>query len=254
MLWINGQVSQGDKLILDEGLLYGRGVFETIHVGRVPYFWTEHLARLNTGLSVLNISRSIDPQNLLYQVKELNIQHCVLKIIATSANLILQTRPLPTEPRVAWRLTVAPGGSPANAALTQSKNLNYLDHLLTRETAREAGYDDAILIDNLGWLKETTRTNVFFVKEGQLLTPGLSAGILDGIVRQWVIHNFPASEGLYQLDDILAADEAFVTNSVIGIQAIGQIGSRSFSSAETAELISRKYAACLSLQDQAGFP
>jgi 4-amino-4-deoxychorismate lyase len=241
MLWMNGRQDSETSLVLDEGLLFGRGVFETLRVGRQPFFWYEHLARLNEGLAALKIRPALDPDDLLGEVQSLQIRDCVLKIVATPANLILQTRPLPAEPAAPWRLTAAAGYRTASRRLLGSKNLNYLDNLLAWENARQEGYDDALWLNAAGQVAETSRANLFFFRGSQLLTPDPACGLLDGIVRQWVIRRFPVQTGYYRLSDLLAADAVFVTNSVAGIQPVGAIEEHGFADSPLTGRIRKEY-------------
>jgi branched-subunit amino acid aminotransferase/4-amino-4-deoxychorismate lyase len=241
MLWINGQPSQGQDLILDDGLLFGRGVFETIRVGDQPIFWAEHLLRLNQGLSDLGIRPPVDPDVLLRQVQSLPIRHCVLKIVATAANLILQTRPLPAADHRAWHLAVASGTRTSNPLLLSSKNLNYLDNLLAWENARQAGFDDVIWLNSAGQVAETSRANLFWLRDGQILTPDLACGLLNGVVRQWVIANYPVQAGFFSLDDLLSANAVFITNSLIGIQPISRIQAHRFADVPLIDQIRQHY-------------
>lgn len=226
MLWINGHASDGRDLVLDEGFLFGRGVFETIRVHGQPLFWNEHMSRLNSGLEALNICPPVDALFLLDQVRSLPIQHCILKVVVSPGNLILQTRPLPDEAPAGWRLAVADGHRTTNPLLLASKNLNYLDNLLIWEKARQDGFDDAILLDAAGHVCETSRANLFFIKEGHLHTPDLSCGLLDGVIRQWIMTHFQVHAGVYPLGDLITTESIFVTNSVIGVQPVRQIGTQ----------------------------
>jgi 4-amino-4-deoxychorismate lyase len=220
----HNDLSANAEITVDEGLQFGRGVFETIRVGKTPYFFAEHMERLNRGLYDLAVRDPVNSERLLQEITALAIQHCVLKVIVTPAQIILQTRPLPEMPARPWHLTPRPGGQPANPILLATKNLNYLDHLLAWENARSAGFDDALLLGPADEIRETTRANIFWHKDGQLMTPDVACGLLDGVVRRWVLATFPARIGSYTLADLLDADSVFVTNSVLGIQPVERIG------------------------------
>jgi 4-amino-4-deoxychorismate lyase len=245
MILINGLPSDETGLQADEGFMFGRGVFETIRVGEYPYFWQEHIERLNAGLLALNIGPAVDPAALLEEILKHQIRHCVLKIVVTPANRVLQTRPLPEPASHAWRLCTASSGQPANRSLLTTKNLNYLDHLLTWEQARQAGFDDALLVGPTGLVLETTRANLFIIKAGRLLTPDLSGGLLNGIIRQWIVNNEPVEICELTVPEVLTADAAFVTNSVIGIQAVGLLDGMTLADSPLSSEIARAYQTCL---------
>jgi 4-amino-4-deoxychorismate lyase len=223
MLWIDGRPDDTGALVLDEGLLFGRGVFETLRVHEGPLFWNEHLARLNNGLVRLRIRGPIDPDALREQVQSLPIRHCVLKIVATPSNLILQTRPIPPELTRGLRLSIAEGHRTTQPLLLSCKTLSYLDNLLAWEAAQQRGFDDAVLLNDSGRVTETSRSNLFFVRGGRLHTPDLSCGLLPGIVRQWVLDRFPVQQGFYSLEELQSAEAVFATGSVIGIHPVENI-------------------------------
>ncbi|HBP37395.1 MAG TPA: hypothetical protein DD640_01380 [Clostridiales bacterium] len=245
MLWINGRTGSEASLVIDDGFFYGRGVFETLRVGTQPCFWQEHLVRLNQSLVALKIRPPLDEQELLALVKSLPIRDCVLKIAVSSENLVLQTRPLPAETLPAWKLTLAAGHRTASRLLLSSKNLNYLDDLLAWENARTAGYDDAIWLDAAGRIAETSRANLFFLRGGCLMTPDQECGLLPGIARQWVMDHYPVQAGFYTLNDLLAAEAVFVTNSVIGIQPVAVVCEYAFADSLAVRRIRQEYQECL---------
>ncbi len=241
MLWINGQPSDGSNLMLDDGFLYGRGVFETIRIHERPVFWDEHLARLNDGLSKLKIRPPIDPDAWLDQVMSLPIRHCVLKIAVSPANILLQTRELPKSLPDSYRLTFSNNPLPADPLLSSCKSLNYLAYLLAYENAAQNGFDDAILTNAAGQITETSRANLFFIKNNRLYTPDLSCGLLNGIIRQWLMQNYPVQTGQFNLEEIIAADAGFVTNSIIGIMPIKSIGEKQLALSSMVSQISQSY-------------
>lgn len=229
MIWILNQIPHDETLpregiALDEGLQFGRGVFETIRVGDEPCFFAEHMERLNRGLRSLTVREPVDAGSLLHEITKLAIKDCVLKVIVTPEQIILQTRPLPEAPARPWHLAPRPGGQPANPILLATKSLNYLDHLLAWENARASGFDDALLLGPAGEIRETTRANIFWHKDGLLQTPDAACGLLDGVVRRWVLATLPTRTGIFTIADILDADCVFVTNSVLGIQPVERIG------------------------------
>ncbi|MCA9399713.1 MAG: aminotransferase class IV family protein, partial [Candidatus Omnitrophica bacterium] len=93
------------------------------------------------------------------------------------------------------------------------------------QEAKSRGYDEAILLNRNGQLVEGSTTNLFFVKNGVLFTPSTRCGCLSGIVRQIILdcartHNIPVQTGAYSIKDLQKADEAFITNSLIGVKPL----------------------------------
>ena len=207
----------------DEGFWFGLGVFETIRVHKQPLFWEQHIARLNTGLSALDIRPAVHAVDLLSWVKANDIHDCVLKIAVTPDCVAFQTRPIPDENPDYLVLPVEDTRS-RNPLILGHKSMNYLDNVLARRQATENGYDDVLFLGPDDVLSETCRANLFFEKDGQLFTPDQSCGLLPGIIRQWVMEHYPVKTGIFTLNDLLAADAVFVTNSVLGIRPITRIG------------------------------
>ena len=107
--------------------------------------------------------------------------------------------------------------------LTYIKSINYLENLIEYEKAQNKGYNEAIFLNIEGNVAEGCTTNIFLVKNNKLITPKVSSGILPGVVRQWVIDNYSCEEKYITKDELLHADEVFLTNSVVGIIKVSSI-------------------------------
>ena len=111
---------------------------------------------------------------------------------------------------------------------TKYSHVKSMDYFVFRQALQEAksrGYDEAILLNRNGQLVEGSTTNLFFVKNGILFTPSTRCGCLIGIVRQIILdcaraHNIPVQTGAYSIKDLQKADEAFITNSLIGVKPL----------------------------------
>ncbi len=102
------------------------------------------------------------------------------------------------------------------------------DCVLARERAREAGFDEAIMLNTRGSVAEATVSNVFVVREGRLLTPTIECGALPGVTRAAVINlahesAFDVDEAEVTLDGLRTSDEAFLTNSVMGVMPLTRL-------------------------------
>lgn len=112
--------------------------------------------------------------------------------------------------------------------LSAHKTGNYAENYLALKAAASREYDDALFLNSKLNIAETTKCNLFFVKNEVLYTPDLSCGILPGVVREFVIQRAKAlgvavSEGKFTLENLAEAEEVFVTNSVIGIRRVSVI-------------------------------
>ena len=239
---LNGEPATGLSL-LDRGLHYGDGLFETVRVRqRQPLYWREHLDRLERGCRRLALpfpgadALDRDAQRLLAEQNP-----GLLKIIVTRGPGERGYRP-PTG--VANRLMIAYPHAPAasgkplavtlcrhrlglNPALAGVKHLNRLDQILARaEWADE--FDEGLIRDLDGNLIEAVASNVFLVFGDTLVTPELNRCGVAGIMRQKILDQ--ADSLGYQVDirqvdpaEIAQADELFLCNSVAGIRPVASV-------------------------------
>ncbi len=241
--WINGRpgdcIDPGDR-----GLQFGDGLFETLRIdaGR-PCFWPRHRQRLAAGCDRLGID-GLDWPLLERELHALAAEQprAALKLIVTrgssergyradaalAANRILRLAALPAPPpaplRVrlcAWRLAVQP-------ALAGIKHLNRLDQVMARREWDDPGIAEGLVLDRRGRLVEGTMSNLFLVRDGRLLTPDLSDCGVAGILRSVIIDR-AAEEGIalsrqpLTLDDLAAADEVLLCNSLLGLCPVGRV-------------------------------
>jgi branched-chain amino acid aminotransferase len=109
------------------------------------------------------------------------------------------------------------------------KSLNYLNNILAKIEAIDAGVLEAIMLNTDGQVSECTGDNIFAIKDGRILTPSTSTGILHGVTRRFVIKEiapacgYEVEEAVFPLDELLSADEVFLTGTaaeVIGVTKI----------------------------------
>jgi 4-amino-4-deoxychorismate lyase len=231
----------------DRGLHYGDGVFETalLQQGSVR-FLDAHLERLLSGCERL----SIEPPNLAVLRDEIStvttsLRSGVLKLIVTRG--VAQTRgyrpevpatptrivalyaaPNDTEPHAPVQLRWCDTRLGRNARLAGIKHLNRLEHVLAQAEWRESAVAEGLMLDTEGELVCGTASNVFIVREGTLLTPDLRFCGVRGVVRAQVLRaaramQLSVSEEPLWPDDLLNAQEVFVTNAVRGIRSVGQL-------------------------------
>lgn len=108
------------------------------------------------------------------------------------------------------------------------KTLNYADNILEKRLAKQRGYDEPIFLNTKGELSEGATTNLFFVSGKKLFTPALSCGLLDGILRQYLLKNYQVEECIIKPEQVSDFDEMFVTNSLLGIMPICRLGEHKF--------------------------
>jgi branched-subunit amino acid aminotransferase/4-amino-4-deoxychorismate lyase len=96
---------------------------------------------------------------------------------------------------------------------------------LALKEAREAGFDEAIILNSRGYISEASRSNIFLSRKKELFTPALSCGCLDGITRRVILdlarrYKVKSNEGNFTLKDLEEAEGAFLTNSLIGLMPL----------------------------------
>jgi len=228
----------------DHGLLFGRGVFESFRVirGRPIFRLERHLARIQDGARVLGIAVPAALSGAEASVENL-LEHCQLddarvRLTLTAGApgaapaLLIQARGATD-----YSASMYETGVPAviarvrrneTSVLSRIKSLNCLDGVLAREEARSAGAVEALLLNTAGALAEGGGSNVFVVRGGGLVTPRIDDGALPGVTREAVLelaktNGVPAGEAPISLDELMTADEVFVTNAVAGVLPIATI-------------------------------
>jgi branched-subunit amino acid aminotransferase/4-amino-4-deoxychorismate lyase len=117
------------------------------------------------------------------------------------------------------------------------------------QAAKKAGFDEAVILNELGYITEGTRSNIFFIKDKQLCTPALTCGCLPGITRQAVFAlakecHLDLCEGKFTLRDLAQAEEAFLTNSLMGVMPLTSLNRQSIGQrkcAKITKIILKKY-------------
>jgi branched-subunit amino acid aminotransferase/4-amino-4-deoxychorismate lyase len=226
-------------------VLSGEGLFETIRVveGELLRFGA-HVARLRAAARQVGLAGGLptSPRPLVAPLLEAwGARDGVLKLVLAAGEtpgaaqllaMMTPTRPLPAGARERG-VTVEPaaGACGADTPTAGLKTLSRMDWGLTRRAVRVRGHFDALLVDAHGRVTEGTVTNIFWVTGGVICTPAARLGVLPGVVRaevlEWARWNGrSAHEGDWQLQDLLDADEAFLTNALVGALPLRAVGDR----------------------------
>ena len=230
----------------DAGLLHGRGVFETFRAGRGRVYLLErHWSRLRAGAAVLGIDVPVSLAELEAAVRELS-ERCRLddarvRVTLTAGapggrpSLLVQARPASDYPEELYQRGLAAVIARARrnelSPLSRVKTLSCLDNVLAREEARRAGADEALFLNTRGLLAEGSATNVFLVREGELLTPPVEDGALPGVTRGALLDlaggaGLAARDVSLTLEELHGAGEALLTNAVLGVAPLAQVDGR----------------------------
>ncbi len=253
MIYLNGDIIPADSARIspaDRGLLLGDGIFETLRAygGRI-FRLHAHLDRLIASANFLGIPIPISREALsqaldaTLEANQLSQSDAALRLTLTRGagprGLSFPPNPKPTLLISATSLD-NPHLPPAKALITsirrnqhsplaKIKSLNFLDNILARQEATSQGFDEALMLNSAGQLAEASAANLFIVSKACLLTPPIHDGALPGVTRA-VIFELARSlaiaikESSMGRDDVAQADEAFLTNSLIEVQPLIQVG------------------------------
>jgi len=245
--------SQASVSVYDHGFLYGDGVFEGIRVyDGVIFRFKEHLDRLYDSAKSIKLRIPLSPEEMTKAVidtlKRNDLKDAYIRLVVSrgvgdlgvdprkcrTPSVIVITEYLdPTYGTVAKEKGITAIISSVrrdmvDATTHEIKSLNYLNSVLAKLEATDAGADDALMLDRSGFVSEATTTNLFIVKEGELFTPPTSAGILPGVTRRRVIKL--ARELGYNMYEkgltpyaVTNADEAFLTGTLAEIVPLVKI-------------------------------
>ena len=261
-IWINGTLfeKQDAKIsVYDHGLLYGDGVFEGLRsYGGNVFRLDEHLARLWNSAKAILLEIPISREEMARAVNETlkanGLKDAYIRLVVTrgagtlgldpnrTANpqVIIITDHITVYPEELYRqgLEIITASTLRNhpAALNpRIKSLNYLNNILAKIEAQQAGCMEALMLNHKGEVAECTADNIFLVRDGVLLTPPTDAGVLEGITRQAVIELARASghevrEVSLTRHDVYIADECFLTGTAVEVIAVVKVDSRKIGS------------------------
>jgi 4-amino-4-deoxychorismate lyase len=264
---VNGVPAQGVP-VRDRGLQFGDGLFETCAVigGRLR-FWQRHWRRLETGCQRLGLAT---PKRALIESEATGLCHgierAVLKIVLTRGDGAQGYRPpRPEHGRRILRLLPWPASPPEwdrdgievcicrtrlglNPTLAGIKHLNRLEQVLARAEWDDPKIAEGLTRDVHGRVIEGTAANLFLVKDGQILTPALVQAGVAGVMRGWVLEtvaqlSLRAAEVDMTLPDVLAADEVYMTNALVGVRPVRRLGEQPFAVGPVTRALQRRLAA-----------
>ena len=210
----------------DAGLLRGDGVFEVLRLyGGRPYALDAHLARLERSAANLRLPVDLsalraDALQLLAAAADAPEAGLLRIVVTRGGRRLLLTEPLP-EHAPAIRLatvTYAPV-----RLLDGVKSLSYAANMLATRLAQERDADEALLVTPHGRVLEAPTSSIFWVAAGAVFTPPLSDHILASITRELVLELADVEERSCTLDELLAADEAFLASTTRELQAVSTV-------------------------------
>jgi branched-chain amino acid aminotransferase len=262
-IWMDGKLVDWDNAtvhVLTHTLHYGSGVFEGIRAyptsrGPGVFRLTDHMRRLHDSAALLHMDLPYSVEELVEATKETiranRLDSCYIRPIAFLGYGEMGLNPLPCVVNVSiavwpWGTYLGDEGIKHGVRMKISTwrrmdpNINpvaakgtgiYINSSLAKVEALHGGYDEAILLNTVGTVAEATGENVFVVKNGQLVTPPLSSGALEGITRDSVMTiardlGYEVREQTLLRTDLYLADEAFLCGTAAEIVPIREVDDR----------------------------
>ena len=264
----NGKTYKEESPILSvnsRGLKYGDGLFETIKsIKGELQFIDEHLARLWKGLQVLqfNIPKHFTPEYLQDEIFALikknsheKMARIRLTVFRGDGGLYDEINHKPHYLLQSWPLVDDAGEWNSNGLvlgiytdvkkscdiLSNLKHNNFLPYSMAAIHAKTKKWNDAVLENTEGGVCDTTIANLFLIKDGVIYTPALAQGCIAGIIRKFLINrltaaNYKIIEGRLTGDDLDAADEVFLTNSIYNLRWVQSLGEKKYTNIQTQKI------------------
>jgi branched-chain amino acid aminotransferase len=255
---VNGIVTPAEEArvsVLDNGFTFGDSVYETLRTyGGRPFAWGRHLRRLSASAGRLGFDIPLSNDDLLARLDAVlapaaNPESYIRIIVSRGLGdisyhfdrvkgptVVIAVKPLASYPE--WHYTqgipvalVSVRRNHPQALDPAIKSSNLLNNVLAMREAQASGAEEALLLNQRGEIAEGASTNVFVVRDGALITPVLEAGILAGITREVVLEiaralSLPVREDVLRPEDLMDADEAFLTSTTREVAPIRTVDGR----------------------------
>lgn len=240
---INGK-EQSNISIFNRNFQYGDGLFETCVVNNNQIlFWEKHLSRLDIGcrkLKIKNIEEEIWLKDIKKALSLTSKKNCVLKLILSRGNsqrgysysddilpvrVVIVSEVKNVQAKESFSLEYASSGYHSNPNLAGIKHCNRIEQILARSSLKR---DEAIMLDENQNIISVTQGNIYFIFGQSLVTPKLDRCGVIGSRRSLILElaesiELNVEEGNVSMNDAKKADEAFISNSIMGIQSVNSI-------------------------------
>lgn len=257
-IYLDGKLVSKDEAtvsVFDHGFLYGDGVFEGIRAyrGRV-FMLREHIKRLYDSARAIKLSIPCSQEEMidavLLTVKENGLMDAYIRVVVSrgvgdlgldplkckKASVVIIADKITLFPDELYRkglkaVTVCTRRNIPDALAPQIKSLNYLNNIMVKIEANNAGVMEAIMLNNSGFVAEGSGDNIFIMRDGKLITPPSYVGLLEGITRRVTIElageiGIPVEEVPFTSYDLYVADECFLTGTAAEIIPVIEIDGR----------------------------
>jgi branched-chain amino acid aminotransferase len=266
----NGNILPSDEPVLNaanRAYRYGDGLFETMKLFRGNILFEHlHFDRLFSGLSLLKMT--MPGMETAVRLKEELMALCIKNECGDLARVRLSvsrgngglydTASIPDYLIECWPLDISanqlnesglvtaifPDSRKSLDKFSNVKSASALPYVMAALFARENKLDDCFVMNTDGNIADSTIANLFLVKEGRISTPALAEGCVAGVMRDYLIAALGkegqlVKETRVRPEDLLNADELFLTNAINGIRWVKQFGEKSYSNEQTVKIYDR---------------
>lgn len=257
-VWVDGKLvprEQATVNVFDHGLLYGDGVFEGIRIYNGHIFEPDaHIKRLYESAKAIRLTIPISPEAWITAIHDCaranGFTDCYIRAVVTRGPGPLGVSParcghpvcfvicdtLDLYPRELYEkgmavITSSVTRNHPNALSPRIKSLNYLNNVLGKLDAIDAGVHDAIMLNTEGHVSEATAANLFLVRDGVVSTPSIECGILEGVTRNVILRlakqlGIPTQERVVPRFDLYVAEECFLSGTGAEVMPVTEIDRR----------------------------
>ena len=270
-VYINGELYPKEEAkvsVFDHGLLYGDGVFEGIRCYNGAVFkHSEHIDRLYSSAEAISLEIHLTKDQLkdavINTLEANNLKDSYIRLIVTrgvgklgldpfnceTSQIIIITDTIQLYPKELYEngldaIIVQTIRNHSKALNPTIKSMNYLNNILAKIECLNAGAAEGIMLNTDGYVAECTGDNIFIVKNNEIITPPVSAGILIGITRNVVIElaneaGVTVKEEQMTQDDLFDADECFLTGTAAEIIPVANIDGRKIATGKPGKITLR---------------
>jgi branched-subunit amino acid aminotransferase/4-amino-4-deoxychorismate lyase len=244
----------------DRGFRHGMALFETVCIrAGAPVFLPEHLAKLKHACEDREFPVDVAALTQIGQLLDhAGIVHGVARVYVTAGDgpvtspanecrvLVFSEPREPVPSRVYHRgYDLGIESRPHLPLFGGLKTANYWANLDAFQRGVARRKNETLLFNLRGELISACMANVLIVKQGKMLAPAHACGARRGVVRDWLMRRHAVEEAVLTRDDVLAADEIFLTSSWIGVMPAASIAGRQLPTATSARAIHREYETAL---------
>jgi len=257
-IFINGEFKTKEEAtvsVFDHGFLYGDGVFEGIRVYEGNIFRSRaHIDRLYDSAKAICLTIPYEKdeleQYMIETIRKNKLENAYIRLIVSrgegglgldpdrchNPNVIIIVDQVTLYPKELYEnglpiITASTRRNIPTALNPMIKSLNYLNNILAKIEAKQAGMVEALMLNAEGYVAEATGDNIFLVKNGVLITPPTYIGALNGITRQAIIDlahklKIEVKEVPFTLHDVYTADEVILTGTAAEVIPVVEVDGR----------------------------